>query len=120
MEPSLAEVTISLDEATFRALLDGSLQPLKAFATRRLHIKGDRSKLRALEWLWADGEGMGGGAKGRGGARVTVRGESAEGGYGSYELIVSEGASCWKVRRRWSEVRLQKFPFPALHYPPLP
>ena len=98
-----ADVVVTLDEAaTFVALLDGSLPPLRAWAEKKIRVTGDQSKLRALEWLSHASRGK---SRRSLGASVQVRGANAPSGYGVYEVVVSEEAACWRVYRRWRELK---------------
>jgi putative sterol carrier protein len=43
-----AEVTMTADEATFREIIDGTLDPTTAFMTGRLTVDGDMGQAMAL------------------------------------------------------------------------
>ncbi len=83
-----------------RALLERTLSPVRALATRRLRVSGNVRLLASLRGLFRSGAA----APARVHVRV-LRADVAVGGHARYRLLVSDGAGCWLVWRRWRELK---------------
>ena len=98
------DVRLAISPDDLQALLDRKLSPFRAWQNKQLVVSGDLLKLRAMKWL-RDGGADGDAELSHDGLGVRVVGTSTEGGFGSYVLRVTEGATAWSVSRRWSEVK---------------
>ncbi len=100
------EVRVAVSPEDLQSLLDGRLSPFRAWQNKQLVVSGSLGKLRSMTWLRQGGPSDGAAeAQNREGLGVRVVGTSTEGGYGTYVLRVTEGATAWTVTRRWSEVK---------------
>ena len=100
------DIRLAISPDDLQAVLDRRLSPFRAWQSKQLVVSGDLLKLRAMKWLRDGGaadEGDAGLSHERMGVRVV--GTSTEGGFGSYMLRVTEGATAWSVSRRWSECK---------------
>ena len=100
------DVRLAISPDDLQAVLDRRLSPFRAWQSKQLVVSGDLLKLRAMKWL-RDGDAADEGDAGLSHERMGVRvvGTSTEGGFGSYMLRVTEGATAWSVSRRWSECK---------------
>ena len=100
------DIRLAISPDDLQAVLDRRLSPFRAWQSKQLVVSGDLLKLRAMKWLRDGGaadEDDAGLSHERMGVRVV--GTSTEGGFGSYMLRVTEGATAWSVSRRWSECK---------------
>ena len=99
------DVRLAISPDDLQALLDRRLSPFRAWQSKQLVVSGDLLKLRAMKWLRDGGAADGDAGLSHDGMGVRVVGTSTEGGFGSYVLRVTEGATAWSVSRRWSECK---------------
>lgn len=99
-----ADCTVAMSADTLIGLLDGSLPLMRAWMQKKISVTGDRRHLRSLDWMSSVALGSKP-RSGLGGTMVLVRSARAHSGYGLYELVVTEEASCWSIWRRWREVK---------------
>ena len=99
------DVRLAISPDDLQALLDRRLSPFRAWQSKQLVVSGDLLKLRAMKWLRDGGAADGDAGLSHDGMGVRVVGTSTEGGFGSYVLRVTEGATAWGVSRRWSECK---------------
>ena len=94
-----ADVSVTIpNPADLQLLLLKRLSPFRALSLKRIVLSGELRQLHQMEFLMHAGQADGA-------LSIRVVETAIISGHGVYRVRVEEGAACWSVQRRWSELR---------------
>ena len=94
-----ADVSVTIpNPADLQLLLLKRLSPFRALSLKRVVLSGELRQLHQMEWLMRAGQADGA-------LSIRVVETAVINGHGVYRVRVEEGAACWSVQARWSELR---------------